>query len=518
MVIRFQRLLHDGLYLSATKCPDKPVVHCEDETYTYRDLLGQASQFASVLLENGFNCSERVAIYMDNTWPCVVSIYGTLLAGGTFVVINPQTKADKLTYILDDSKAKVLVSDGHLAKVFSSAVETNQHITLVMCSGQISEDTTIFRLQPKAFFDVLDNAPPFKDPKKSINLDLAAIIYTSGSTGEPKGVMMTHQSMTFACQSIIEYLRIDDIHSILCVLPLAFDYGLYQLLMTIQTGATLILERSFTFPTAVFNRMEQYDATVFPGVPTIFSTLLSMHQRNPKCFPKIKRITNTAAALPAEFIASIKEIFPNALIYAMYGLTECKRVCFLEPELIDAKPNSVGKAIPGTETFILKENGERAKPGEIGILHVRGTHIMKGYLNKPEITQRMLRQDPVTGETFLCTQDIFSCDEEGFLYFKGRNDDIIKTRGEKVSPVEVENTLYGFDGIREAAVIGVDDPHLGEAIKAFVVLEQGSPLDEKAIKKLCMSHLENFMVPKVVEILDELPKTNTGKISKKNLT
>jgi acyl-CoA synthetase (AMP-forming)/AMP-acid ligase II len=228
-------------------------------------------------------------------------------------------------------------------------------------------------------------------------------------------------------------------------------------------------------------------------------------------------VTNTAAALPADFLPNLKEVFPNALIFKMYGLTECKRVCYLEPELLESRPTSVGKAIPGTETYVLNAAGERAAPGEVGILHVRGPHVMMGYWKKPEQSAEMLVEGPFPGERALCTQDHFKTDEEGFLYFVGRSDDIIKTRGEKVSPIEVENALHGIPGIQEAAVIGIDDPVLGQAIRAYVALADGAELDEREIKKICLARLENFMVPQEVVFLDELPKTESGKIRKKGL-
>jgi long-chain acyl-CoA synthetase len=235
----------------------------------------------------------------------------------------------------------------------------------------------------EAFDEVLRGHSPLATPAPVIPLDLAALIYTSGSTGNPKGVMHTHQSMVFAAESISQYLRLSEVHRILCVLPLAFDYGLYQLLMAIRLGATLVLERSFTYPAQIFNRMHEQQVTVFPGVPTVYAMLLSMHARDRLCFPSVTRVTNTAAALPAAFQQQLREVFPNALIYRMYGLTECKRVSYLEPELADARPESVGRAIPGTEVFLLTPDGAAVPTGEAGILHVRGPHACWVTGNSP---------------------------------------------------------------------------------------------------------------------------------------
>lgn len=509
-----QRLLHEGLLLSTARaeCKGKAAVVVEGRPYTYDELLSAVKRLAGALAARGLQRGDRVAIYMDNTWPCIVSIYATLLAGGVFLVVNPQTKSDKLSFILGDSGARVLLTDGHLAKEFLSVLEQAQTPLSVICSGNVPAGPGI-----ESFEEVVHRAEPFSGASGVIPLDLAALIYTSGSTGNPKGVMQTHQSMVFAAGSLIEYLRLGPEERILLLLPLAFDYGLYQLLMAIQLGATLVVERSFTYPAQVFARMTEQSVTVFPGVPTVYAMLLSIHGRSPLRFPSVTRVTNTAAALPDDFVTRLREIFPNALIYKMYGLTECKRVCYLEPELVDSKPGSVGKAIPGTEVYLLSEEGEPVPPGQTGILHVRGPHVMLGYWNRPDLSAHMLKAGKFPGERVLCTQDHFRMDSEGFLYFVGRTDDIIKTRGEKVSPVEVENVLHAIPGVREAAVIAIDDALLGQAIRAYVVVEPESGLGERQLRLACAARLENFMVPKEFVLRTELPKTATGKVSKKLL-
>jgi len=513
------RLLHECLIASARALPDKPAVVVEGTAYSYATLLDSARRLAAALRARGMQRGDRVAIYMDNTWPCVVSIYAVLMAGGVFLVVNPQTKSDKLAFILDDSDAVLLLTDSHLAPSFMPVLADAHKLKGVICSGQwpLPAAATVVPVAIESFDDVVNNSVPMEKAMSVIPSDLAALIYTSGSTGNPKGVMHTHQSMVFAAESIAEYLRLSGTDRILCVLPLAFDYGLYQLLMAIRLGATLVLERSFTYPAQIFNRMREQEVTVFPGVPTIYAMLFSMHARQPLEFPTVTRVTNTAAALPASFQQQLHEVFPNALVYRMYGLTECKRVCYLEPELADTKSESVGKAIPGTEVFLLSMEGEPVPPGETGILHVRGPHVMLGYWKQPELSARMLKAGALPGERVLCTQDWFRMDEEGFLYFVGRSDDIIKTRGEKVSPIEVENVLHGMPGIREAAVVGVSDPVLGQVIRAYVALEPDAKLSDREIIKYCLGHLENFMVPKEIVFMPELPKTNTGKISKKTL-
>ncbi len=508
-----QRLLHQGLIASAEKYPQKTALVIEGTPYSYKQLLDSVLRLARGLQKRGLNRGERVAIYMDNTWPCIISIYAVLMAGGVFFVINPQTKKEKLQFILKDSEASFLLTDGHLSRNFLSIIHELSTIRSIIISGAMPELTE----KMESFDRVIANAnaldeAPFVNPK-----DLASLIYTSGSTGFPKGVMQTHQSMVFASWSLIEYLRLRTDDRIMLMLPLAFDYGLYQLLMAVSLGATLIAERSFIYPSLIYQRINEQQATVFPGVPTIYATMIEAHRKTNIQFPSITRVTNTAAALPVEYLHSLKEIFPNALIFKMYGLTECKRVSYLEPELLDEKPASVGKAIPGTEVFIRLKDGTPAAMGEPGILFVRGPHIMAGYWKRPEQTERMLYPGEIPGEKILCTHDWFKMDEEGFLYFVGRSDDIIKTRGEKVSPLEVEQVLHTIEGVKEAVVLGVPDEILGEAIRAYIVQQPRVQLTERKIKMICMQKLENFMVPKAVVFLDKMPKSPNGKIDKKAL-
>lgn len=517
---RTHRLVSDSLKFATYSSPDKVAVIANDVSYTYQQLLEASQRLAAHLLSSGVKRNDRVVLYMDNTWECIVSIYAVQLCGAVFVIVNPQTKTEKLLYILKDSEATGLITESALHKVFLPTLSETTNLKTVICCGDLKAhaelSTELVRFETivsqPADLDMLENEQP-------ITLDLAALIYTSGSTGDPKGVMHSHQSMVFALESISEYLRLSKDDRILCVLPLAFDYGLYQLLMSIYMGATLILERSFSYPAQVFQTMVNNQVTVFPGVPTIFSMINEAHGRSPLLFPKVTRVTNTAAALPAEFIPIMKDIFPNALIYKMYGLTECKRASYLEPELVDKKPTSVGKPIPGTEMFLLTPEGEILESGKKGqgILHIRGPNVMLGYWNKPEQTNKTLKPGKFSSERVLCTGDVFYQDEEGFFYFVGRSDDIIKTRGEKVSPVEVENILHSMAGVKDAAVVGVEDKLLGEFIRAFVSFEENVILEQQHIKKHCMQHLENYMVPKEIIIMPELSKTTNGKIDKKSL-
>jgi long-chain acyl-CoA synthetase len=329
--------------------------------------------------------------------------------------------------------------------------------------------------------------------------------------------MMTHQNIVHAATAITTYLENTAADVILSALPLSFDYGLYQALMAAKVGATLILEKSFAFPYVVLQKLRQERVTGFPLVPTMAALLLQMRDLAPGSLPHLRYLTNTAAALPPAHIRRLQELFPATRVYSMYGLTECKRCTYLPPEQLAARPGSVGKAIPDTEVYVVDDDGSRVGPGVVGELVVRGGHVMKGYWEDAAATDRALRPGPHPWEKVLYSGDLFRADEEGFLYFVGRKDDIIKSRGEKVSPKEVENVLYALPGVREAAVVGVPDPILGHAIKAVLVLDGGARLSERDVVGHCARHLEDFMVPKLVEFRQELPKTDTGKIRRKEV-
>ncbi len=517
------RLLHDALLTAARAYPDKASVVVEGSSHTYNELLDASLRLASILQQRGLNPGDRVVIFMANSWHAVVAIFGTLLAGGVLVIVNSQTKSDKLRYIIEETGAKILLTHSLYRSVYSPILRRSGKLERVIYSGREMDESADTQAdyadQLEQFDKIIDAAEPLTRMPDVISPDLAAIIYTSGSTGRPKGVMQTHQAMVFSVGSLIEYLCLSRHDRIINVLPLAFDYGLYQLLMSVHLGATLILEHSFTYPAQIYKRILEEKATVFPGVPTIFSIMLASHRRKALKFDSVTRVTNTAAKLPSGFISGLKDIFPNGKIYKMYGLTECKRVSYLKPELIDKKPGSVGRAIPGTQLFLLSRQGEPVAPGERGMLYVRGPHVMVGYWKKPEQSRKMLKKLPgsLPHERVLCTQDLFTMDEDGDLYFVGRTDEIIKSRGEKVSPAEVENVLQSIEGIQDAAVIGIPDVELGESVCAFVSSGQTTALEKKKIMRICQTKLELFMVPRQVVILNELPKKASGKIDKSAL-
>lgn len=509
-------LVQNFLEDSAKKRPVKTALVVGGERYTYAEVNAMADSLASALLSEGFKKGDRAAVFLDNSLEAVVGLFGVLKAGGVFVMLNPTMKAEKLSYILNNCRAYALIGPVSRLSIISEAAESSPHLKSVFLAGKMNgpalPDKSVISLD-----ETINSSGATAVISRSIDSDLATIIYTSGSTGSPKGVMMAHYNMAAAASSITTYLENTEDDVILNTLPVSFDYGLYQVLMGFKMGATVVLEKSFMYPYRTIEIMLKENITGFPIVPTMSSILMKMEDLRKKDFPSLRYITNTAAALPIAHITGIRDLFPKALLYSMYGLTECKRVSYLPPSELDRRPASVGRAMPNTETYIVDEKGNRVGPGVVGELVVRGTNVMQGYWELPEETARKLRPGLYPGERVLYTGDLFKSDEEGFLYFVGRKDEIIKSRGEKVSPREIENVIYSIDGVVEAAVVGVPDPVLGEAVKAFVVTKNGSPVTKKDVLRHCSMHLEDYMVPKLVEFAAELPKTDTGKIRKASL-
>jgi long-chain acyl-CoA synthetase len=507
-------LVQAFLEQSAERSPEKVALVFDDQRLTYAEIEAQANRLANGLTANGLGRGDRVALYLPNSIELVVGIFAVLKAGGVFVVVNHTTKPDKLAYILENAGCSALMTWParlDLARQMLAQVPSIGFVITTAAGGQPA--TAGDRVLDYA--EIQARYPDTRPPRRGIDLDLACLIYTSGSTGDPKGVMSDHSNVVFAVDSITTYLenREDDV--VINVLPLSFDYGLYQLLMTFRFGGRLVLERGFTYPAQVLQRMAEEQVTGFPGVPTVFSILLGLDLSGYD-LSSLRYLSNTAAALPPSHILAIRDRFPHARLYSMYGLTETKRTLYLPPEELDRRPDSVGVAIPGTEVWVEDELGQRAAPGQVGELVVRGRHVMRGYWCDPQASAERFRPGPVPGERLCYTGDLFRMDEDGFLYFVARKDDIIKSRGEKVAPKEVENVLYKLEGVREAAVIGVDDATLGQAIKAFVVSD-GRPMTEAAVLRHCRANLEDFMVPRTVVFVDELPKTSSGKIKKSGL-
>lgn len=506
-------MVQDFLEQGAARTPDKAALVCDGQRLTYATVEAMANRMARALREHGVRPGDRVVLFLPNSIELVVGIFAALKVGGVFVVVNSTTKRDKLVYMINNCRAAALVGLARQASLLEQVMAETPSLQMAVLVGSAGKEMSSTR-PVLTFGEIQACYPPEPLPRAGDDDDLACLIYTSGSTGEPKGVMSAHRNVVFAASSIISYLQNTPDDIVINALPLSFDYGLYQLLMTFKFGGTLVLERSFVYPAQVLKRMVEERVTGFPGVPTVFALLLQM-DLSPYDLSSLRYITNTAAALPPSHILQIREKFPQATLYSMYGLTETKRTLYLPPEQLDVRPGSVGIAIPGTRVWLEDEAGNRLGPGEVGELVIQGRHVMQGYWENPEATAARYREGE-GGERICYSGDLFRMDEEGYFYFVSRKDDIIKSRGEKVAPKEVESVLYALPGVAEVAVIGVPDPVLGEAIKAIIV-NKGAELSEREVIQHCRAHLEDFMVPQMVEFRDALPKTSSGKIKKTGL-
>ena len=477
--------------------PDTVAVVAGARALTFAELDREANRVAAGLAGLGVGLGERVALVLPNDLEMVIAVYGVLRAGAAFCPINPTTKPAKLERILEDVSAAAVLCDRESAETVATAAPPR--VAIVSDIAELGAGAA-----PGA-------------GAAMIGPDLAAVIYTSGSTGEPKGVTLTHSNMSFVADSIIEYLEMTEDDRILCVLPLSFGYGLYQLLTCVRCGATLVLERGFGAPGRIIQLLEESRITGLPAVPTIFQVLLSLRGLADRELPHLRLLTNAGAGLPEPVVRSIRETLPNAALYLMYGQSECQRVCYLPPAEADRRPTSVGIAIPGTEVWIEDDEGKPVGPGVVGELMVRGPHVMQGYWGRDPGSEQRLRTGRWPWERVLRSGDLFRRDDDGYLYFVSRRDDMIKSRGEKVAPREVEEALHAFAGVRDAAVVGVPHPMLGEAIHAHVSPNRGVELDPTVLRRHCAAMLESHMVPQLVVVHEELPRIGSGKIDRRKL-
>ena len=490
---------------SAARDPDHTAIVCPRGRWSYGWIDAASDRFARVLHDAGAEHGDRVVICLDNSIDAIVALFGALKAGCTFVIVNPLARPEHVCGVLADSGARVLIARSpQIQSLEPSWPRLLGLQTVIDAEGELRAS-----LEGGSV-----GGPRHEEPRS--DADVAALVYTSGSTGEPKGVMLTHRNLTAAAESICTYLdnTADDV--ILSALPLAFTYGLGQITTACRAGATVILERSFSYPRAIADTIEREHVTGLPLVPTM-ATLLLRHDLSRYRFPTLRYITNAAAAMTTTKLHQLRENVPAAAFYSMYGQTECQRASYLPPEQLDTRPDSVGIAIPGTSVRVIDERGEPVPAGAVGELVVRGPHVMAGYWNRPDATARVLRRSPAAAELELCTGDLFRTDADGFLYFVERLDDIIKCGGEKVAPRRVEQAIAELPGVADVSVFGVPDDVLGEIVAAVVTPVDGTALTREQVQRHCARRLDSHQIPTIVTVRDRLPTTLTGKVSRRAL-
>jgi len=514
-------LIHDWLSRTARRNPTKDAIVCEQERWTYGQLDACSDLLAHGLIDLGMQRQDRVILLLGNCPETVVGLYGTLKAGGVFVILDASTRPRRLRRVLEDSGARILVARAGQVPVIRETLDGLDNVPRIVWLGKEGVPGALC----VAWDDLLSGSSARRDLTRSsscarlprsIDPDLAAIVYTSATTGAAKGVMCTHFNMVSASRSIIQYLDNQEQDVLLNVLPLSFGYGLYQILTSCMFGGTVVLERSFLYPHVTLTRIAEEKVTGLPLVPSFAAMILRMDDVGGYDLSTLRYISSAGAALPIGHLRRLRRLAPQARVFNMYGLTECVRVSYLTGAELDDHPTSVGRPMPNCEVRIVDDNGNDVAAEEIGELLVRGTNVMQGYWGDPEMSVNAFRPAGYPASRWLHSGDYFRMDTEGRLYFLGRKDDMIKTRGERVSPREVEDVICEMEDVAEAAVIGVPDDILGQAIKAFVV-SRAKGLDKKAVLRHCAQRLEPVMVPKHVELVTVIPKTGRGKIDRRQL-
>lgn len=509
-------LVHHMLRASASRYSEREALVHGNERLTYADVTRQVRGLAFGLRDAGLQRGERVGIYLDASIAQVISIFGTSQAGGVFVPANTLLFPEQVAHIARDCSISVLITSATKLESLLPVLSQIPSLRFVVVTSL--NETTPISVPVHNFESMISGRSDRELPDWGIEKDLAAILYTSGSTGKPKGVMLTHANVTAGATIVSTYLDITASDRILAVLPFSFDAGLNQLTTAFQHGSTLVLI-NFTFARQIVDALVKERITGLAGVPTVWSLLAqpnsTLHKNAP---PALRYITNTGGAMPQSVLKVLRAILPHTCIFLMYGLTEAFRSTYLPPEELDRRPTSMGKAIPDTEILVVDENGCLCKPGEVGELVHRGPTVSLGYWGNPQETARVLRPNPllpreVGSEERVCySGDLVKMDEDGFLYYVGRRDTMIKSSGFRISPTEVEEVVFQSGKARHAAAIGVPDELLGQAVKVFVVSRDGEPLDKDTLLDFCAERMPRYMVPKYLEILDELPKTSSGKI------
>lgn len=509
-------LIHHMLWTSAGRDPDKEALVDVKQRLSYSDAARQCAALAAGLREAGVKRGDRVAIWLDTSVQQALAIFGVSQSGGVFVPINSALFPEQAAHIMRDCATVGLITTEEKIAAAARVLETLPSLRfLISVDGNAAGELErpVYSLSR-----ILSLKGVQADRDGRTEKDLAAILYTSGSTGKPKGVMLSHGQVMAGSAIVSDYLGITREERIIGVLPLSFDAGLNQLMTAVQQGGTYV-PMTFTFAREIVKTLERENITGMAGVPTLWSLMVQPNSSLAKTpLPHLRYITNTGGRMPRAVLDTLRQTLGATRIFLMYGLTEAFRSTYLPPEELDRRPDSMGKAIPNTEILVVNDKGERCAPGEVGELVHRGPTVSMGYWGQPELTAKVLRPHPFNppelgdGEKVCYSGDLVKMDEEGFLYFVGRRDNMIKCSGYRVSPTEVEEVLYQSGKVREAAVIGIPDDALGQAIKAYVAPRDGEVLDAAELIAFCAERMPRYMVPKAVEQMTSLPKTPSGKV------
>jgi acyl-CoA synthetase (AMP-forming)/AMP-acid ligase II len=470
-----------------------------DESLTYAETWRRIASITTWLDAKGVGRGDRVVMVTENRIETVLLFFAVAQIGAIAVILHPQMKPEGLRRILEQTEPKLGLLEQSTAALREEFGET----PLVWADGGVRTP----------FAELIAAPEPKPVPFPGIDQDPAFLVFTSGSTGTPRGVILTHDNVRFVSAAIQERLQYQAEDRVAIFLPLSFDYGLYQLFYAAMVGASVFIGRPEMAGPELPRILAAQEISVLPGVPTLFGGLIKMQRYRPVALPKLRVITNTGDHLPQSYIQSLRELFPQARLFPMYGLTECKRVSILLPEELEAKPESVGRALDDTEVFAMDANGNRLLPGETGELCVRGRHLALGYWRAPEETAKRYKFIGEGHSRVLVSGDFGSVDAEGFLHFHGRSDFLIKHKGHRLSPAEVEEEACR---ILDVVAAGCVKDEARDQLCLFVSVSREG-LDEQALIMALSAKLEPAKVPNRVIILPELPKTGNQKVDRKAL-
>ena len=518
-----QYLLHSLLFHQANVRPDKIALEHKQEKVSYQKLATQASEFAGGYTNMSLPKGSRVGVFLPKQIETVSAFFGTLYAGGSIVPINPVLKASQIEHILCDCDVSILVTSVARLKLLQDVIKSCPKLNKIVLVD--SDNNTQFE---NHFSTPIDHWNDFCQSVNSFELptiiesDLAAIFYASGSTGKPKGVVLTHHNMHVGAESVAEYQQNSANDRVLAVLPFSFDYGFSQLTTSFLVGATVIL-LDYLLPKDVIKTLENSKATGLAGVPPLWMQITKLSW--PESIKShLRFITNSGGAMPQSTLTILKDKLPNTDIFLMYGLTEAFRSTYLPPNQVDTRPTSMGKAIPNAEIFVINSKNEVCKPGEEGELVHRGPLVGQGYWNDPAKTAERYKPLPpsltdgrTVHELAVWSGDSVKMDDEGYLYFVSRTDEMIKTSGYRVSPTEIEETLLLMDNISEAVAMGIPHPEIGQAIVVAATSQSTDNDLEKIIISDLKKQLPPYMIPHKVDIREELPRNANGKFDRKTL-
>jgi acyl-CoA ligase (AMP-forming) (exosortase A-associated) len=513
-------LIHDVILDTARRSPQAEALAYGGQRLDYAALAGTVARAAGALLGEGLGRHERVAVYLEKRIENVAAMFGASLAGAVLVPVNPLLKAEQVAHILADCNVRVLVTSPERLAQLEAVIAHCPDLRTVFVTGASRDSATVGHVRVQSW-EAAQAEPQASmlAARRAIDADMAAILYTSGSTGKPKGVVLSHRNMVAGAESVASYLELTPADRVLSVLPLSFDYGLSQLTTAFLVGASVVLINHL-FARDIVKMVEAERITGLAAVPPLWIQLAALP------WPQdctLRYLTNSGGAMPRTTVDALRRVLPNAQLFLMYGLTEAFRSTYLPPAELERRPDSMGRAIPNAQVMVVRPDGTPCAPNEPGELVHRGALVSLGYWNDPAKTAERFKpapgHDPALplNEMAVWSGDTVRMDEEGYLYFIGRTDDMIKVSGYRVSPTEVEEGVHASGLVAEAAAFGVPHPALGQGIVLLAVARDGA-LDAAALLKECQRRLPAYMVPAHVEIREgQFPRNPNGKIDRKLL-